>query len=566
QLVARDALIAGNDLLYLGNVREPDAPDELTTIQSVASFFVQKYREDPVFAQRVDEAALRILRLKLRMYGGSFVQSRVVPNSAEAEVLGTNESVGFSTARRGATLVSPQQGELQSRLGGAPELGERIVFITDVGWFRRCPDCGAETLIETNELERRVNDLYGPGAAGQVGTWNLWSYSMADLAAYLGRSPEETLPFPLTPPEELDEVLRAADWLVISVQDVSSERFGANALQLLLNERPDLVQNKRVVVFGFDVPYGLDATNLSRIDAYYNLYTASDPAVDIAARLLFQEISPPGAPPVSVPGIGYELIEALKPDPDQLIPLRIEAEVAEGTPTPSAERGLTQGSLVSVETGVIRDHNGNPVPDDTPVEFLLTNQADNITQTLEAVTEDGVARVSFRLDRQGMLVIQARSDPALRSDVLQLNVQEGVPAFPTVIAPTPLPTETAEPTPTASAVPPTPEQEGEQPEEAAVEREGVRPVDFILGLLGIAMVAGGGYFYTARSRRWGPLRIRALLVATVGGFAFYNYLALGLPGATDVMHALGAFAGPVVGLAGAMLGLLVLLAYEWRRG
>jgi hypothetical protein len=90
-------------------------------------------------------------------------------------------------------------------------------------------------------------------------------------------------------------------------------------------------------------------------------------------------------------------------------------------------------------------------------------------------------------------------------------------------------------------------------------------MDFLLGLLGIAMVAGGGYYYTARSRRWAPLRLRSLLVAMVGGFAVYNYLALGLPGAAQVMAALGMWAGPAAGLAGATMGLAGFLLYEWWR-
>lgn len=420
--------------------------------------------------------------------------------------------------------------------------------------------------MPVNALERRVNSLYGPGAAGQVGTWNLWSFSTADLTSYLGQAPSEPLPLPLTAPEEVEEPLQNADWLIFSILDVNSERFGADALRLLLNQRPDLVHDKRVVVFGFDVPYGLDATNLSRVDAYYNLYSASDPAVDVAARLLFGELSASGAPPVSVPGIGYELIEALKPDPEQLIQLRIEAEVGEETPTPSAERGLTRGSLVSVRTGVIRDGNGNPVPDDTPVEFLLTYQAENITQTFEAVTEEGMAEVSFRLDRLGLLVIQARSDSALRSDVLQLNVQEGVPAFPTVIAPTPLPTDTEEPVPTPSAIPATPEEEAPEEAEPPPQPRTVTGADFLMGILGIAMVAGGGYYYTARSRRWGPMRVRALLVAMVGGLAVYNYVALGLPGAGAAIEALDGLVGAAAGLAGALVALLGLLGYEWWRG
>ena len=45
-------------------------------------------------------------------------------------------------------------------------------------------------------LETAVLELYGPGAAGQVGGWNLISYTMADLARAWAnvRRPSRALP------------------------------------------------------------------------------------------------------------------------------------------------------------------------------------------------------------------------------------------------------------------------------------------------------------------------------------------------------------------------------------
>ncbi|HET7143129.1 MAG TPA: glycoside hydrolase family 3 N-terminal domain-containing protein, partial [Anaerolineales bacterium] len=43
---ARDAFLAGNDLLYLGNIKSSDAPDSYTTTVRIMDFFAQKYRED----------------------------------------------------------------------------------------------------------------------------------------------------------------------------------------------------------------------------------------------------------------------------------------------------------------------------------------------------------------------------------------------------------------------------------------------------------------------------------------------------------------------------------------
>ena len=52
--VARDAFVAGSDLLYLGNIVSSDATDNYSTVLEILNFFAQKYRDDPAFAQRVD--------------------------------------------------------------------------------------------------------------------------------------------------------------------------------------------------------------------------------------------------------------------------------------------------------------------------------------------------------------------------------------------------------------------------------------------------------------------------------------------------------------------------------
>ncbi len=63
--VALNAFLAGNDLLNLGNIISGDDPDSYTSTLDILAFFNQRYLEDPAFAQRVDESALRILKLKI---------------------------------------------------------------------------------------------------------------------------------------------------------------------------------------------------------------------------------------------------------------------------------------------------------------------------------------------------------------------------------------------------------------------------------------------------------------------------------------------------------------------
>jgi beta-N-acetylhexosaminidase len=112
RLVARDAFNAGNDLLYLGNITsETESGDTYSATLEIAEFFAQEYLNDPVFAQRVDAAVLRILAQKLRMYE-VFSLSNVSTSDLDFAALGTSQQVMFTVARNAATLISPDPLEL----------------------------------------------------------------------------------------------------------------------------------------------------------------------------------------------------------------------------------------------------------------------------------------------------------------------------------------------------------------------------------------------------------------------------------------------------------------------
>ena len=89
----------------------------------------------------------------------------------------------------------------------------------------------------------------------------------------------------------------------------------------------------------------------------------------------------------------------------------------------------------------ILDHNGRAVPDGTPVEFQLSYQGESLVPIVQATTLGGSCpSVESGSIESRLVSVQARSDPARVSDILQLDVQEGQPAFVTVIAPSPVPT------------------------------------------------------------------------------------------------------------------------------
>ena len=551
-LVARDAFLTGNDLLYLSDFVSDGDPDQLTTVQDTLSFFAEKYRDDEIFAQRVDEAVLRILRFKLRLNGGEFDVENVFP--AEEALAGVGESnIALQVAREGATLLSPSSDELSNLIGGPPLIGERMVFITDVREHAQCANCEPFQRVGQTELEDTILALYGTNAAGQVGAWNSTSLTMADLALFLGEDPRSVPTVPLLPPDDVEAILRPADWLVFVTLKEDPAVFGSSALRQLLDDRPDLVRNKRVVVFSMDVPYDLSATDISKIDVYYSLYAKTTSFVDVAARLLFQELSASGSSPVSVPGIGYDLIEATSPDPAQLISLSILGAVEEG----EIPQGYAVGDVVEINTAVIYDHNANPVPDGTPVEFMLSYQGDAGVSMYSAVTVEGAGSVLVTLDRLGVLNIEAVSEPARLSEILQLNVQEGIV---TVITPTTVPTGTPAPTTTPELETPTPEVNAGAVATPAPPAPGVGLGDLALALTAVLVVAVLGYVYISPDE---PGRTRIGLLIVAGGLIGYNYVALGLPGSQDLIKTLGVFSGAAMAVALAAAASLV--GYVWWR-
>jgi beta-N-acetylhexosaminidase len=355
--------------------------------------------------------------------------------------------------------------------------------------------------------------LYGPQAGGQVNQARLSSYSYADLLNVMGGADE---------PPDLESEIRQADWLVFSMLDVNPGRQASATFRKFLSTRPDLYRDKKIIAFAFNAPYYLDSTDISKITAYYGIYSKIPGFIDTAARILFQEMQPVGSLPVTVPGIGYDLITATSPDPNQVITLALDfpetppiagTAVPEPTLTPSPLFNV--GDNLPIKTGVILDHNGHPVPNGTVVRFSFTvgGEGGSTTQ-VETTTTAGIARSGYRIASTGLLEIKAASDPAASSQVLQLDISGAGGGMITAIAPTPIPSITLEPTETAL---PTPEVTA-QPD-PAVQSES-RLVTWLLVVFILWAAAAGVYWFTSArySYRWG---IRYALGGVIGGMAGY---------------------------------------------
>ncbi len=539
--VVRDAFLAGNDLLYLGNIQSTDSPDNYSTVLNILDFFVQKYREDAAFAQRVDESVQRILTVKFELYI-NFLPSLVTPTIEELANIGNSESITFEVARQAATLISPDSQDLDTILPAPPGLQDWIVFLTDDRQVQQCSTCPLEPVLAVDALQNAVLHLYGPGGGGEVTRNRLTSFSFTNLAMILpGGEGDDTL----------EAALQQADWVVIALMDLDPLQPRSQVVYRFLSEREELLRNKKIVMFAFGAPYYLDATDISKLSAYYGLFSKSEHFQDIAARLLFQEITPIGSLPVSVPGIGYDLLSATAPDPNQVIGLYLDLPPVPtpspgGTPEPTPSPNLKVGDTLNIYTNVILDHNQNPVPDGTTVRFRVSLSGETgIIQQYEAETYDGVARISFGLERPGLIEIQAVSEPAITSVVLKLDVTtEGVSI--TVIAPT-----ASQIVDTPTIISPTPDGDNG----AITQRDSLGFGNWLMAIVLLSGIVMLIYWLVIRlfSPQWG---LRWALASFIGGLLPYNYISLGLPGGEKFIKLYGLLGILLLVLCGAGLGLL----------
>jgi beta-N-acetylhexosaminidase len=586
--IAQECFLAGNDLLYLSHFDLSDNwENQLANIEATVLFFRDKYNSDPAFQLRVDQSVARILRHKLSVYGDFTLEAALVDLDQISSALVAQETVISQVAQEAATLVYPGLDELSDRLPGPPLSDDQILIITDDRQGRDCPNCPPLYFIHPTALESLILRLYGPEATGQVSgdqvnslTFSQLKYALThgageadDIAPDVSGTPQAERPAPTeTRPadeaaqpgeqetaERIDQLISAADWLIFALLDVNTVDFpDSDALKLFLRQRSDSLQGKKLVVLAFNAPYYLDTTEVSKLTAYYALYSKSPAFLDAAVRLLFQEFQPRGASPVDVDAVGYQIIEVTRPDPNQVINIEL---VTDGTselitPTPAStttppaspagtpipiQLDLQVGDVLTLRAGKILDRNARVVPDGTPVEFRLLDTVLALeAPRLLATTVNGVATANFKLDRSGTWDITATSDPAQRSVRLILTIPEQGPVEVGFDRPTPTPTPTPSPTPTTTHTPtstytpvpptttPTATATPEPKPAAAPPGETTDAMGLFLSLLGLFVVGGVLYAFPAGDPLALEERLRRPLIAMVSGLVGYVLFGAGL--------------------------------------
>lgn len=512
--VAQDAFVAGNDLLYLADLSlDGSWQSQFRNIVETLSTFQFLYAGDQDFAALVDEAARRIVRLKLGLYRDSIdlIAAASVLDTAETavrpviplstllvtdtdiSVLAGEERIAAEQqmgqiARSAITLLYPDPSTQTASVPPAFAPGDRILIFTDFRLQRECVTCEQEPSVDPDALARIIERLYGSQSAGVIDPNNIVSKTFVELSTLLDSleqqsavaagettpvlagtapptvsadllltptpTPSALAPIPTQtavptttpdslpqvmppPPVSLDEIenttsvadlnsktleaIANANWIIFAMLDVAPESTpNSTAVKRLLSDHSALLTNQKTVVLALHAPFYLDATEMSKLTAYFGVYSKTTPFLESAVHALFRRYPPIGAPPVDVPGTRFaSLAERLRPNPATQIPLQIEegdgdAIVRTGQQSETDERPVIEaGALMRMRAGPVLDMNGHPVPDGVLVNFDLAYEGEDAALMLEpAPTRGGVAVREITLDRGGILRVQARAEKA----------------------------------------------------------------------------------------------------------------------------------------------------------
>ena len=560
--IALDAFLAGNDLLTLSHFALNGSwDDQVRNIEDTILFFQGRYEADDNFRARVDQSVRRILALKRRICTDFALEACTGSVSALAKV-GDGRGRIAQLAPEAVTLLSPSAEELAVRLPRPPRLDENILIFTDAREVRDCDDCPPFYLLDPESLRNTILRMYGPDATGQVDPGRVAAFTFAELHDFLQLGSPDLEPF-----------IGNADWILFAMLDYAPEDYPSSvALKLFLREWTAGLETQNAIVMAYEAPYYLDATEVSKLTAYYGIYGRVEAFLDASVRTLFLEFPPTGRSPVTVEGVGYDLTRQLSPDPEQIISVlwADQPEPVEGTP-PAVE--LDVGDPLRVRTSAILDHNGNPVPDGTPVTFHYVYLDEGLGGQVGATTVDGVAETTLTLEHAGIMEIRATSDPVENSlplVVIKLGETTEIltptptptPTHTATPTPTPTPTSTLTPTPTSTPTPTaTPQPPPPEPPKPRVEW-----IDFALAFLGTVgagvLVSGIVYVVTSTMQleaRRATLVVQVALWSVVCGLAGYLFYGLGLPGSGFLEGMAPGLRGLLVGFGFGLLPLLILV-------
>jgi beta-N-acetylhexosaminidase len=547
RLVALNAFLAGNDILNLGDYKFDDltSGDGYQNITDTINLFIQKYQEDELFSQKVDNAVLRILKAKYNLFP-SFEFISTISESIDPEFIGLFHNNSLTTALGSATLISPSIDDLIISMPEAPLQSDKILIITDTDTTKQCSECPEIDVLSVNSFQQAALKLYGPDAGSRVLEQNMVSYSMQDLTEFLSEeeNPELNIQF--------ESDILSSEWIILLLQEINAEDPDSLSILQLINQRLDLIQQKKIVVFSLNAPYYLDTTITSNVSVIYGLYSKQPQFIDVAVRLLFKELSAPGASPVSIQSTGYDLATALTPATDQIVDLSVEIADQQNNTEEDNQAEFTEfeyeiGDTIHIQSSIILDQNGNPVPDNTLAKYTMTviNNNEIVSErVISSQTNDGVASATVTLDNAGALTINATIGDSLESTELKLEI----------IDVNNIPVETE--------VVPDPTEEPDQPQPipdydivTALKTGDVTMSLWLLLVLVNTFVSVFAYQVAINSGlvRWG---IRHAFTTFIGGILAIIFLSSGIDLVRSMLKVLSLWEVAVITMIGSLIGWL----------
>ena len=471
-------------------------------------------------------------------------------------------------ARDAITLIYPETEDLAERISDPPAPGDNILIFTDAREYKECETCSSKYMIDPFALENIMVRLYGPNGSGQVSPEKVHSLTFARLKEdILSLSDSQ-----MNSTADVNSLINQANWIVFGMLDVNStDSTASDAIKTFLKLRSDILRGKKIIVMAYDAPYYLDTTEISKLTAYYGVYSKIGASLEASVRSLFQEYKPMGNLPVSVEGVGYDLSTQTAPDPDQMIELTVVGDL-EGNSDSSVD--ITVGNELQLRTGTVLDRNGHAVPDGTPVNFRLVYPSEMIElPRREVVTVNGAAETSIILDHEGKMEITVSSDPATRSTKLTVTVhgkESAGTASPLALSPsvtttsfsvTGMPSEGLLSTMTDS-VPPSPDGPNISVRQAEPR---VTQVDLWITLAGMIFLNALGDVLRLRGGRTRTYRFRLTLTGLLFGLIGYTIYALGILGTWELWHIYQKWGAILFGVFFSIIPLMIVLVAQGIR-
>ncbi|MEX2226001.1 MAG: glycoside hydrolase family 3 N-terminal domain-containing protein [Dehalococcoidia bacterium] len=389
--VVRDALLAGNDLLpliefYVDSANRGWSEYQLPVIQDSIIFMREQYASDPEFRRRADDALRHVIAAKMRLYPSLTLESVLVDPVNATAVAGGGEEAMQALAVDALTLMHPSSvEELQARLPRGPVAPDKVLIVEC--WS----DCYPYRVMTQLALQEQLLAMYGAAGNGRLRDEDVGTISFGDLDAWLA-APDDPAN------ASTSTAVGDAQWIIFAISEyVPDARPASAAVRRFLDDTPVDLRNKYLIGLAFNAPYYLDSTEISKLSAYFAVYSKTAPSIEAAFKALFGDAIPGGQPPVNVSGIFYDVGDATQPDAAQQINIAVFGYDASAVPDEGA-LGLVAGPIV--------DRNGNPVIDGTTVSFTLAKD-DAVPLSASGRTVDGFAGAQLALDGGGSYVASA---------------------------------------------------------------------------------------------------------------------------------------------------------------